>query len=310
MWHAHNFYPEFVIRNGEKVSLRNEVPEKWKDGDGRGVATKRVDYVPELVTKEALGFIEENQDRPFFLYLAMNVPHANNEGGKKGMEVPDWGEFSDEDWPEPEKGFASMIRNIDTDVGSVVAKLKSLGLEDDTLVIFTSDNGPHQEGGHLSDYFNSNGSLRGIKRDVYDGGVRVPMIARWPGKVPAGTTSDHISAFWDMLPTFCELAGAEIPSKIDGISILPTLLGQPEKQKKHEYLYWEFYEKGGRIAVRLGDYKGVRMNVIKNPNAPIELYKVTQDLEEQRDIAANHPQIVAKIENIMSEAHTPLEEMD
>lgn len=309
MWHAHNFYPEFVICNGKKVTLRNEVPENEKWIDGRGVATKRVDYVPDLVTDQALGFIEKNKDRPFFLYFAMNVPHANNEAGKKGMEVPDWGSFATKDWPDPEKGFASMIRNIDADVGSVLNKLQELGLDDNTLVIFTSDNGPHQEGGHMADYFDSNGPLRGIKRDVYDGGVRVPMIARWPGKVPAGTTSDHISAFWDMLPTFCELAGAEVPEKTDGISIVPTLLGQPDRQKKHEYLYWEFYEKGGRIAVRLGDYKGVRMNVIKNPDAPIELYKVTEDLGEQQDVAADHPQLVARIEKIMKEAHTTVEEM-
>jgi len=310
MWHAHNFYPEFVICNGKQVPLRNEVPKNEKWTDGRGVATKRVDYVPELVTGEALEFIERNKNRPFFLYFAMNVPHANNEAGKKGMEVPDWGEFAARNWPEPEKGFASMIRNIDADVGRVLKKLKALGLEENTLVIFTSDNGPHQEGGHMADHFDSNGPLRGIKRDVYDGGVRVPMIARWPGKVPAGKTSDHISAFWDMLPTFCELAGTEVPERTDGISIVPTLLGQSDKQKKHEYLYWEFYEKGGRIAVRLGDYKGVRMNVAKNPDAPVELYKVTEDLGEVKNIAADHPQVVARIREIMEEAHTPPEETE
>ena len=310
MWHAHNFYPEFVICNGKQVPLRNEVPKNEKWTDGRGVATKRVDYVPELVTGEALEFIERNKNRPFFLYFAMNVPHANNEAGKKGMEVPDWGEFAARNWPEPEKGFASMIRNIDADVGRVLKKLKALGLEENTLVIFTSDNGPHQEGGHMADHFDSNGPLRGIKRDVYDGGMRVPMIARWPGKVPAGKTSDHISAFWDMLPTFCELAGTEVPERTDGISIVPTLLGHSDKQKKHEYLYWEFYEKGGRIAVRLGDYKGVRMNVAKNPDAPVELYKVTEDLGEVKNIAADHPQVVARIREIMEEAHTPPEETE
>jgi arylsulfatase A-like enzyme len=190
-------------------------------------------------------------------------------------------------------------------VGRLLGKLKSLGLEENTLVIFTSDNGPHQEGGHMADQFDSNGPLRGIKRDVYDGGVRVPMIARWPGKVAAGTTSEHISAFWDMLPTFCELAGTPVPDNTDGISIVPTLLGRAEQQKKHEYLYWEFYEKGGRVAVRTGDYKGVRMNVLENPDGPIELYRVTQDLEEQKDIAADHPEIVARIEKIMKVAHVP-----
>ena len=289
MWHG----PPTSTRSSSSAMANRspcetEVPENEKWTDGRGVATKRVDYVPHLVTGEALRFIEQNKDRPFFLYFAMNVPHANNEAGKKGMEVPDWGKFASKNWPDPEKGFASMIRNIDGDVGRVLEKLKSLGLEDNTLVIFTSDNGPHQEGGHMADHFDSNGPLRGIKRDVYDGGVRVPMIARWPGNVPAGKTSEHISAFWDMLPTFCELAGVESPKNTDGISIVPTLFGHEDQQKKHEYLYWEFYEKGGRIAVRLGQYKGVRMNVTKNPNAPIELYKVTDDLEEQQDIAAEH----------------------
>lgn len=306
MWHAHNFYPEFLIRNGEKVALRNEVEAKWKDSDGRGIATKRVDYAPDLITAEALSFIDRNHEQPFFLYFAMNVPHANNEGGRgtrpeRGMEVPSFGEFADKDWPAPEKGFASMIRNIDSDVGKVLAKLKELGIDENTLVIFSSDNGPHQEGGHQMPFFDSNGPLQGMKRDLYEGGIRVPMIARWPGRIAASATSPHISGFQDMLPTFAAIAGTETQAT-DGISITPTLLGKGE-QTQHDHLYWEFSEKGGRQAVLQGKWKGVRLNTLKNPNAPIELYDISKDIEESNNIADQHPEIVAQLAAIMREAH-------
>ena len=306
MWHAHNFYPEFMIRNGKKVPLRNEVEAKWKDSDGRGIATKRVDYAPDLITAEALSFIERNHEKPFFLYYAMNVPHTNNEAGRgtrpeRGMEVPSFGEFAKKDWPAPEKGFAAMIRNIDSDVGKVFAKLKELDIDDNTLVIFSSDNGPHQEGGHQMPFFDSNGQLQGMKRDLYEGGIRVPMIARWPGRVAAGTESNHISAFQDMLPTLASIAGTTPPAT-DGISITPTLLGK-DKQPQHGYLYWEFSEKGGRQAVLQGKWKGVRLNTVKNPNAPIELYDISRDIEEANNIAGDHPDVAAALSAIMLDAH-------
>lgn len=310
MYHAHNFYPEFVIRNGKKVELRNRVADKWKPfldlsdpRHGRGVAVKRVDYVPDLVADEAIRFIEQNQDHPFFLYFAMNVPHANNEAGKQGMEVPDQYEFDQKDWPEPEQGFAAMIRNIDRDVNRVLTTLKQLGLDENTLVIFSSDNGPHKEGGHSAEFFQSSGAVRGTKRDVYEGGIRVPFIARWPGTIPAGTTSDHISAFQDVMPTLCELANVEPPQEIDGISMVPTLTGQAEEQPQHVYLYWEFFEQGGKQAVRRGDWKAVRRNTLRNPDGPLELYNLKNDLREENDIAADHPNIVEAMRKIMTEAH-------
>ena len=275
MWHAHNFYPEFLILNGKKSPLRNEVPEQWKDGDGRGVATKKVDYAPDLIAQDALNFVEKNRSRPFFLYWAMNVPHANNEGRNRGMEVPNWGEFKKTDWPEPEKGFASMIRNIDRDVGRMLTHLKQLGLDENTIVIFTSDNGPNQEGGHNADFFDSNGNLRGKKRDLYEGGVRVPTIVRWPGHIAMGSESNLHSGFQDWLATFTDLAGVDADPQ-DGVSLRPVLTGKG-KQKAHAHLYWEFLEQGGKQAVLKGNWKAVRVNWNANPDGPLELYYISKD---------------------------------
>lgn len=302
MWHAHNFYPEFLIRNGQRVSLRNEVAEKWQGGDGRGVATKRVDYVPDLLNQEALEFIERNRDRAFFLYYALNVPHANNEAGKAGMEVPTYGEFAERRWPDPEKGFASMIRNIDRDMGKLLAKLKELNLDEKTIVFFASDNGPHQEGGHQMAFFDSNGELRGKKRDLYEGGIRVPMIARWPGKISAGRTTDLVSGFQDVMPTIADLIGVTAPAN-DGLSFAPELCGNRQNQKHHPHLYWEFHEQGGKQAVVKGRWKGVRLNVIEHPDHPIELYDLTTDVGETTNIAASHPGVVEDLIAIMRGEH-------
>ena len=304
MWHAHNFYPEFLILNGKKSLLRNEVPERWKDGDGRGVATKKVDYAPDLIAQDTLDFVEKNKDAPFFLYWAMNVPHANNEGRNKGMEVPSWGEFENLDWPDPEKGFASMIRNIDRDVGRMLAHLKKLGLEENTIVIFTSDNGPHREGGHKADYFNSNGNLRGNKRDLYEGGVRVPTIVRWPGYVTADSQSDMVSGFQDWFATFSDLAGVTAEAH-DGVSLRPVLTGKGQ-QESHSHLYWEFLEQGGKQAVLKDHWKAVRVNWNADPDSPIELFDLSKDEGEQTNIAASYPDIVAEMADIMKREHTPL----
>lgn len=309
MFHAHNFYPEFIVRNGEKVPLANKLAPRWKQEppregrEGRGVAEVRVDYVPDLVTEQALRFIERNQSKPFFLYYALNVPHANNEGGKDGMEVPSLGEFAAKDWPKPEKGFASMIRNIDRDIGKLLDKLQQLGIDDNTLVFFSSDNGPHQEGGHQMPFFDSNGELLGMKRDLYEGGIRVPLIARWPGKITAGSVSDHISAFQDMMPTLAALSGATAPQS-DGLSMLPTLLGNPAGQAKHPHLYWEFTERGGKQAVLIDHWKGVRLNWQKEPDGPIQLFDLAHDPSESNDIADQHAKIVERIREIMAAEHT------
>ncbi len=305
MWHAHNYYPDFLWRNGEKTPLRNVVQhptQHYKVGQKAlvGLASEKVDYSHDLFTAEALEFIGA-QHHPSFLFLSYTIPHANNEArqfGSHGMEVPDCGPYVNEDWPEAEKGKAAMITRLDRDMGRIFDRLKELGIDEDTLVIFTSDNGPHKEGGIDPDFFDSNGPLRGIKRDLYEGGIRVPMIARWPGKVMAGAVCDHVSAFWDMLPTFAELAGAETPGDTDGISIVPALLGRA--QPKHEYLYWEFHEGSSKQAIRMGKWKAVRLA----PSRPLELYNLEADIGERYNIAGRHPEVVAQAKELLSQART------
>jgi arylsulfatase A-like enzyme len=307
--HAHNYYPSYLWRNEEQFPLKNEVNHViggWDRTPG-GVATNRVEYSHDLFAADALRFVEQNRDRPFFLYLALTIPHANNEAGNKGMEVPSFGPYADKDWPEPQKGHAAMITGMDRDIGRLMAKLKTLGLHEQTLVMFSSDNGPHKEGGGDPAFFNASGPLRGYKRALYEGGIRVPMIARWPGRIEAGSTSDHVSAFWDFLPTCCELIGINAPDRIDGISMLPTLLGRSGQQKKHEYLYWEFHEQGKKQAIRMGRWKGVRLNAAKKPDGPIELYDLQSDLGEKNNVAGQHPQVVTKIEGYMRTTRTPAE---
>jgi arylsulfatase A-like enzyme len=296
--HAHNYYPEFLFRNDERVPLKNKVPGGRLDG--AGVATEKVEYSYDLMEQEALRFVEENKKGPFFLYLAVTIPHANNEGGKKGMEVPDYGIYADKDWPEPDKGRAAMITRLDRGVGRLVQKLKDLGIDENTMVFFTSDNGPHREGGANPEFFHSSGPLHGIKRDLYEGGIRVPLLARWPGRIKAGAVTDHVSAFWDFLPTLAELAGTEPPADIDGISMLPTLFGRPERQRKHEFLYWEFHEGGSKQAVRMSRWKAVRLS----PSAKLELYDLQTDLGETNNIADSHSDVVAKISKYLSTART------
>jgi arylsulfatase A-like enzyme len=201
---------------------------------------------------------------------------------------------------KPHTAFAAMVSLMDKNIGRVMALLKELGIDDNTIVMFTSDNGPHKEGGADPKFFNSSGPLTGVKRDLYEGGIRVPMIARWPGRIKANSQTDHISAFWDVMPTLCEIASVEPAKNIDGISFLPAMLGK--KQKKHEYLYWEFHERGGKQAVRMGKWKAVRLKASANPNAPIELYDLDKDIAEKNNIAAKHPEIVAKMNRIMKSA--------
>ena len=311
MWHAHNFYPEFLIRNGKVEKLDNEVSEKWKPyqdpklpNSGRGVAIKKKQYAPDLIIEDALQFIEKNHKDPFFLYLALNVPHANNEAGKAGMEVPDLYEFEDKEWPEPEKGFAAMLRNIDRDTGRILDLLKKLGIEKDTLVIFTSDNGPHQEGGHLADYFDSNGKYRGKKRDLYEGGIRVPAVAWWPGTIQPDTTNKHQWYFGDLMATAAELSGQEIPNDLDSDSFVQTLKGNPPEKEwyRKSPLYWEFYERGTAQAVRFGKWKAIRKPMF---TGKIELYDLSWDHDEKRDHAERRPKLVEHAENLMKKYHVP-----
>lgn len=289
---AHNYYPPYLWRNEEKYELTGN-----RDG-------KKGQYSHDLFTEEALTYIKRYKDEPFFLYLAYTIPHTNNELGAKtgnGMEVPTDAPYSNEDWPQPQKNHAAMITRMDGDIGKIMALLKESGIDRNTVVFFTSDNGPHREGGARPEFFKSGGPLRGIKRDLYEGGIRVPGIVRWPGKVKPGTVSDQVWAFWDFPSTAAEIAGTSPPENIDGISILPALMG--EKPKERECLYWEFHERGFHQAVRTGDWKGVRIG----KNKPVKLYDLRVDIGEKRNVARAHPEVAAKIEALLKSARTDSE---
>ena len=299
--HAHNYYPAFLLRNETRVPLRNVVPGdgKW----GRGVASKKVDYSQDLIADETDSFVRAHADEPFFLYLALTLPHANNQARQEGMEIPSYGEYEKTDWPEPQKGHAAMITRMDSDVGKLVALLEELGIGDNTLVIFTSDNGPHREGGNDPDFQDSNGPLNGIKRSLHEGGIRVPLIARCPNLIEPGTVSDHVGYFCDIMPTFAELAGssAQCPDNIDGLSFAPTLTGDHDKQKKHDFLYWAFYERGGARAVRFDDWKAIQQPI----HTPVRLYNLAKDLGEETDVAAEHIDITQAASQLMDAQYTP-----
>jgi arylsulfatase A-like enzyme len=306
--YAHNYYPEFLLRNGQRVYLDNVVEYKdtshWTRGRG-STSSGQNTYSHDLLTAEALNWIEENADTSFFLYLPYTIPHNNGEQPReKQFEVPDYGAYTDRDWTDPERGYAAMIGRLDRDVGRIRRQLDSLGISDNTMVVFTSDNGPLP--GDLLARFNSNGKLRGGKRDLYEGGIRVPTIAYWPGRTPAGAVSDHISGFQDWLPTLAELAGipGEDTPDHDGISLLPTLTARGE-QPEHDYLYWEFYEQGGKQAIRDGKWKAVRLDVNQNRDAPLELYDLSVDPDESENVAAQYPEIITRMEELMDRSHSP-----
>lgn len=298
---AHRYFPQSLWRNGERV---NYPGNQGKEGDT---------YSGELFLQDALAWLEENKEGPFFLHLSLQQPHADL------AAPPEWRErFLDRYDETPYEGghyraethpkatFAAMVAYLDHSVGQIVAKLEEQGVAENTLILFSSDNGSMSEGGWDRNYFNSSGIYRGGKRDMYEGGIRVPLIAYWPGKIKPGTTSDHISAHWDFLPTACELAGVQPPAHIDGISYLPTLRGKAD-QLQHDYLYWEFYERGGKQAVRAGKWKGVRLHVSTDRNGPIELYNLEADPSETTNVAAEHPEVVERLAKYMEEAHEPSE---
>ena len=293
---AHRYYPDYLFHNDRKVPL-----------DGKT-------YSQGLIEARALDFIRRNKDRPFFCYMPVTIPHAAMQAPEESI-VPfrkTFAEFEDKvgkyagtETRNPVAAFAGMMTVLDETVGRVLALLKELGLDENTIVFFTSDNGPHREGGHEPDFFDSNGPLTGFKLDLNEGGIRVPMLARWPGRIQPGTTTDHLSAFWDVLPTLCELAGTPVPEGIDGLSMVPTLLGQPDRQRRHEYLYWEFYLISGKRAARMGRWKALQHGLHKKEPDPIRLYDLETDLGETQDVAGAHPEIVAKMEKIFAGAHTP-----
>lgn len=306
---AHNYYPEFLWENDQRIVQPGN--ELMADKAARGrVSKKRVTYSHDEMTDAALAFVQRNYRSPFLLHIHWTIPHANNEGGrvlKDGMEVPDYGIYAEKEWPSPEKGFAAMITRMDADVGRLFKLLNDLSIDENTLVIFTSDNGPHREGNHDHEFFDSNGELTGYKRSMHEGGIRVPMIARWPGTIPANTESDLPSAFWDYFPTACELAGASVPEGVDGISYLPTLLGQDARQKRHDYLYWASLEGATMIGVRKGQWKLVRYRKDRSGMPDWRLYNLKRDVSEQHDLAAEHPDQVREIVDLLKRDRLPLD---
>lgn len=305
---AHRYYPPYLWSNDEKYPLEGN---DW---------IHTVTYAPDVVQEKTLEFIEDNKDVPFFAYVPFIQPHAEMiskedsifksfsgrwvEGPVKTTYASDYGpdivthHYCLQD--EPYATFATMVTYMDNYVGEIVAKLKELGIYDNTIIMFASDNGPHQEGGHNPDFFNSTGLYRGHKRDLYDGGIRTPFIVTWPGKVEAGSTTDLVSAFWDFVPTVADIVDAKVKST-DGISYLPTLL-QKGKQAQHDYLYWEFANKGGRVAVRMGDWKAVKYNVTKG-SGKVEIYNIVTDPSERNNVAETHPELVEKAEALFVDAH-------
>lgn len=299
---AHSYYPDHLWSNENKVML----PENSNRECGA--------YSQQLIHNEALNFIRANKNKPFFAMLTYTLPHAELNLPHDSIYLQYSNRFEETAYDgksgyypvdKPRASFAAMVSRLDCYVGEVLAELKRLNIDDNTLIIFTSDNGPHKEGGADPDFFKSYGPLKGLKRDVYEGGIRVPFIARYQGKIGAGQRSNHVSAFWDMMPTFAELANVTIAESVqtDGISMLPTLLNEG-KQEEHPYLYWEFHELGGRVAVRQGTWKAVMLQARKGiDQQPIELYDLSNDIHEDNNLAEQYPQKVEEMREIMKAAH-------
>jgi len=291
---AHFYYPDYLWEN-DQVSLLT---------GNRGEAKQ--EYTADLFTEKAAAFIREHRRHPFFLYLAFTLPHWSDypKDVPESQIVPSDEPYTDEDWPQVEKNYAAMVTRLDGHVGELMQLLDDLGLASETLVIFSSDNGPSAEASHDTEFFNSGGGLRGVKREMYEGAIRVPFVARWPGKIEESVTNDHVLAFWDLAATACELAHLPRPKRTDGISFLPTLLGR--EQETHEHLYWDYghVRKVFRQAVRAGNWKGVRNGV----GAPLELYDLARDLAEVHDVAEEHPDVVDRLEGILREARIPTAE--
>jgi len=280
--HAHDYWTDYLWRNTEKVTY-----------PGNSEKTKK-SYSHDRMAEESLGFIRRaaDADRPFFLYAAWTIPHGK-------LHPPDVKPYGDKPWSDAEKKYAAMVTRMDRDVGRLMALLEERGLDSNTIVFFCSDNGWTPSYTGKNSILASGGPLRGNKGNLYEGGLRVPMIVRWPGHIRPGTTSDQVWAFWDVLPTLADLAGARPPQGVDGISMLPAILGKPQ-EKQHAYLYWEFRTGSFQQAVRCGDWKGIRQGT----EAPLELYNLADDLSEKHNVAAEHPDIVQRIEGYMAEART------
>ncbi len=313
--HAHNHFPTILWRNDKQEFIPGNVetvhPKYARDAVIDTLEYKKYvgkKYSLDLMTDEAVRFMNENKEKPFFLYLAFVIPH-------KALQVPDEslkmyeGVFTEKPYdgkngytphPKPLSAYAAMISRMDSKVGIILNELKKLGLDENTLVMFSSDNGPAGGGGLDGRFFNSSGGLRGMKGQVYEGGIREPFVVRWPGKIVPGATTNHVSAQYDVMATLAELTDQKI-SDTDGVSFLPTLLGQDGRQKHHDFLYWEFSSGGGQYAVRIGDWKGVRTGVSRNPNSQWQVYNLASDVAETTNIADQHPELVEKFKQIVSQ---------
>ena len=290
---AHFYYPDYLWENDQIDLLSGNRGERKKE------------YTHELFTEKALNFIDRHHQSPFFLYLSYTLPHFSDYNGKtpESQIVPSDEPYSNENWPQVEKNYAAMITMIDNDLGKVLNKVRKLGIDGNTIIFFTSDNGPNASKSHDPDFFNSNGIYRGYKRDMYEGGLRVPMIVRWPDKITPGSVNHHIWAFWDFLPTAADLAGLPFDNNTDGISILPSLLGEP--QKSHEYLYWDYGHVRDEFlqAARWKNWKGIRNNATGN----IEIYNLGTDPGENQNLAASTPDLVVTFKEILKKAYNASE---
>ena len=291
---AHRYYPKYLYENDQKVMLNGKV------------------YSHYMIMEKGLQFIKENTDKPIFAYFALTPPHAD-------LDHPDLSQYDGkfEETPyinkrgkgymtqqKPRATYAALVSEIDRSVGQIVALLESQGRLDNSIIIFSSDNGVHGVGGHAPEFFNSNGNFRGTKRDLYEGGIRTPFVVRWDSKIKAGTTIDHVSTFWDFLPTVCDIVGIETPDNCDGISYLPTLLGENAKQKKHDYLYYEFFEQHGKQCVIQNGWKLVRLNVSKPTKTIEELYNMNNDPQETNNIIDSHKAKAKNLRKIMDNERT------
>ncbi|MCP1385233.1 arylsulfatase [Runella salmonicolor] len=316
---AHNFYPTHLWENGKSVPLNNTYIDVHRRLTPE-TATKEAfayyrgnDYAIDKMSEKALSFVRENRNRPFFLYLPFTAPHVSLQAPASAVEEyigkfeekPYLGQQNYASTPQPRATYAAMITHMDKQVGALMQLLKDLKLDDNTIVMFSSDNGATFNGGVEAAFFRSVSNLRGLKMDVYEGGIREPMIARWPGRIPAGKVTDLVSVQYDVMATLAEVVGYKQPLDTDGVSFLPTLLGQKDKQKKREFIYWEYPEKGGQLAIRMGNWKAVKTNVRKNRKGPWELYDLSKDQSEITNVAAQHPELLRQFDAIVQREHVP-----
>jgi arylsulfatase A len=311
---AHNYYPTHLWENDRWDSLHQPFINVHKKTDSTKVTDadfeyfKGKTYTQELFTQKALDFIEKNKDTSFFLYLPFTIPHVSLQLPDEYIqqyiglfnERPYFGQNGYASTKYPLSTYAGMITYLDEQVGIILEKLKTLGLDENTIVMFSSDNGASFAGGADTKFFNSVGGLRGLKMDLYEGGIRVPFIARWPGKIKPNRVSDHILAQYDFFATVAEISKQDAGAT-DGISFSPTLLGK--KQKRHEYIYFEYPEKNGQLAIRMGRWKGVKTDLKKNPSNPWQLFDLQKDRSETMDIASQHPEILKKFDLIVAKEH-------